>query len=499
MGLDVDEGAFKAGEMAIKGLEGALLVVAGAAVAAGAALIGITKHVADAAIESQKGAQRTGLTREAYEELAFAAEQTGTSVDQFERAMFLMSRTALGATEGSKELNYELGKMGVSVYGVGGKIKPTDQLLGDFADKFSQMPGSAEKVALAMRVFGKSGAGLLPFLNKGRDGLQALRDKAHEYGVVIDDEVLASAEEWRNANLDLEAAIKGLSNAIGGPLLKGAGELTKQLAEWIKNNRELIAQKIHKVVDAIKSVFEALWSVIQGVVFVVERLANAWQILAVILGGVVLAAIFANIAGIGTLVSWYGALGIASLAAGAKAVLAWLAAIAPLVLLGLAIAGLILIVEDLYTWFQGGESVFKDAYYTIKTWLVDKLSAAFDSLKEYFQGLWDWITGGITNVAKTIYDTIANAIKGAISALPFGIGDSILGAFGGGSSPTALVGSSVNAPGGISNANNQQTFNVNQTINASHGMDTKELADESAQKMQDFHYKTTSEAFEGIF
>ena len=39
------------------------------------------------------------------------------------------------------------------------------------ADAFKKMPDGAEKAGLAMKLFGKSGADLIPLLNEGADGL----------------------------------------------------------------------------------------------------------------------------------------------------------------------------------------------------------------------------------------------------------------------------------------------------------------------------------------
>ncbi|MFJ4230115.1 hypothetical protein ACIPYV_21325, partial [Paenarthrobacter nicotinovorans] len=66
-------------------------------------------------------------------------------------------------------------------------VKPMAEILPGLADKFKSMPDGAEKTALATQLFGRSGAQMLPFLNKGSEGIGQLTDKAKQMGLVIDD------------------------------------------------------------------------------------------------------------------------------------------------------------------------------------------------------------------------------------------------------------------------------------------------------------------------
>ncbi|TGV42070.1 hypothetical protein EN803_43390, partial [Mesorhizobium sp. M2D.F.Ca.ET.160.01.1.1] len=47
------------------------------------------------------------------------------------------------------------------------------------------MPDSAQKSALAIELFGKSGANLLPFLNQAKAGITDLANQAERLGVVL--------------------------------------------------------------------------------------------------------------------------------------------------------------------------------------------------------------------------------------------------------------------------------------------------------------------------
>ena len=58
------------------------------------------------------------------------------------------------------------GRLGVSVTDANGKVRETDQVMLDLADKFQQMPDGTEKAALASQIFGERlGSELIPMLN----------------------------------------------------------------------------------------------------------------------------------------------------------------------------------------------------------------------------------------------------------------------------------------------------------------------------------------------
>ncbi len=56
-------------------------------------------------------------------------------------------------------------------------------MFADVAEALSRMPEGAEKTALAIAVFGRSGANLMPFLNSGRDGLAEMGAEAERLGL----------------------------------------------------------------------------------------------------------------------------------------------------------------------------------------------------------------------------------------------------------------------------------------------------------------------------
>ncbi len=81
------------------------------------------------------------------------------------------------------------------------------------------MENGGKKTALAMDIFGRSGAELIPLLNSGRDGLQEMADKAHALGIVFDADTAAKAEHFNDQLTILNHAVEGAKFQLGNQLI----------------------------------------------------------------------------------------------------------------------------------------------------------------------------------------------------------------------------------------------------------------------------------------
>lgn len=200
--------------------------------------------------------------------LNFAAEETGVSSDQLGVSMKFLAKfmngaqdaaykqfTALDKTNGklmqqkkalealdkpsqtqklrlrdiTKELNAngdaqaKLGintqVMGIKISDASGNMLPMNTVLAEAATLFSQMPNGAEKTAAAIKIFGRSGQALLPFLNKGAEGLKELGVESDKYGNTLTNKDTKSVYANIIAKRQLGAAVTGLQIQLGEKLL----------------------------------------------------------------------------------------------------------------------------------------------------------------------------------------------------------------------------------------------------------------------------------------
>lgn len=240
-------------------------------VAAGAAALAIGSAVRssiNAADQMAKMAQKVGVSVEALSGLKFAADQTGVSMEQLQGGLVKLARTAADAAGGLKAQQAVFKSMGVSVVDAAGKLRGTEAILLDVAEAFKGYQDGAAKTALATRVFGRAGAELIPLLNNGRAGIEALTREARELGLVIGTDAAKSAEVFNDNLSKLRDAVSGVGNDLMNAFLPALVEVTNATVAWVKQLRESGA--IEKFVAGIRAIIGALDDL---VVFMVARFA----------------------------------------------------------------------------------------------------------------------------------------------------------------------------------------------------------------------------------
>jgi len=112
-----------------------------------------------------------------------------------------------------------LGQLGIKYTDAHGKLLPMKDLLPQIADKFAAMPDGAEKSAAAMKLFGKGGLAMLPFLNKGAAGLKELGIQSDKTGNTLSGKQLDALKKNKEEQRKFDAAMQGLSVTLGSMLL----------------------------------------------------------------------------------------------------------------------------------------------------------------------------------------------------------------------------------------------------------------------------------------
>jgi hypothetical protein len=246
LGFKVDQASYSRADSVVNSLKRGLAAIGGA-FAAGAVVRGLKSLVEQTgatAIEAARAAQRIGMTRQAFEELKHAADESGVSAEAFETGVGMLARQMAEAKQGTKEAVEAFRTLGVKVTDGVGALRGTDEVMMELSEKFAAMPDGTKKTALAMDVFSRSGRLMIPMLNAGRKGMEAWRAEARELGIVFSDEDVVAAEELRQATSLLDDVVEGLRRRIGVSLMPALAKLKTDFAKWILANRELIRQRI---------------------------------------------------------------------------------------------------------------------------------------------------------------------------------------------------------------------------------------------------------------
>jgi len=190
----------------------------------GAGLTMFIKQFADAAGNIDDMAQRTGATTEELSALGYAAKMSGSDMGAVEKAL------------------RKLQQSGKVLSG----MTATQSLIA-YADQIAAIQDPAKRAETAIKLFGKSGAMLLPMLANGSQGLQDMADQAADLGLVMSTEDAVAGAELGDAMDNLMMSLGGITNRIGATLSPMLIDLANRLtdvvitvSDFINDNRDLV-------------------------------------------------------------------------------------------------------------------------------------------------------------------------------------------------------------------------------------------------------------------
>jgi TP901 family phage tail tape measure protein len=163
--------------------------------------------------------QRTGISAETLSKLAYAAELSGTSIDGVSTGVKFLAKNMEAAITKGGEQRAAFQSLGISTKQLEAAHGDVNKIMLMVADRFEELPDGAEKSAVAMRVFGKSGTELIPLLNAGAEGIRAMGDEGTRVGRVMTDEAAKAADEFNDKLKSLTGATQGVGMAIGNALI----------------------------------------------------------------------------------------------------------------------------------------------------------------------------------------------------------------------------------------------------------------------------------------
>lgn len=477
LGLEIDPKATSTAEKygAIIGKVTTVAVAAGTALIAAATAVNAFAASQAAAIhQTGEFADRIGVSFERLQELEYAAEKSGGSIN---------------------DLRGDLEKFS--------KLRPGDpvETLLRAADR---MQGMSRRGQMRFAEMIGISPGTLKLIQQGREGIEQLTKRSRELGLILDNTAKERAAKAVSAFTDFRNVIGAVGRSIAAELLPNITRGTNAVTGWVVENSKWIRQGLVQLVDGVSKGFEMVGNALGKVVGWVKQLISpfgkfvegldASQPIAIAVAtalGVLTLAMIPFIAGL-------------------------IAANLPIIIMTAAIAALVLAIDDLYAFFNGGDSIiggwvksFTDAYPNIAAWVKDIgglfvdlavwiatallraaghvidaiemilpvvgkiIGGAVDLItgfygiiedliagKNPFEGLITWfseIGTRLKEMALNLGKNILSGITGGLGSL----GESLVNALGGGYAMSATVGASANVPAG----NLAGGGTVNNTIN----------------------------------
>jgi hypothetical protein len=204
-------------------IRGASLAFTALAAAGAGAFIALNNQVRTIA-DFQDLSEKVGDTASNLASLQLAAQLSGTSIDEVAAASIKLTATLSKTNDESKGAGAAIKALGLN-FTEFKNLSPVEQL--DAVSKaLAGFEDGASKTAVAVALFGKAGAQILPFLND-------LADEG-ERQIKLTDEQIAQADEYVKSQDRLRAQITATSQSLAGDALPAFIQFQNVIAKIIK-------------------------------------------------------------------------------------------------------------------------------------------------------------------------------------------------------------------------------------------------------------------------
>lgn len=256
----------------LQGLGKSVLSLKGALAGLGAALTvgALTRMVTatlDGADAMAKLSQSTGVAVETLTAYRHAANLSGTSIEGVAEGLNRLAMNMAATARGTGQAKAAFAALGIAATDADGSLRQTDAVLMDIADRFAAMEDGTAKSALAMELFGRSGTQLIPLLNQGAAGLQAMKDEAARLGLVLDAEAAAAAERVNDNLTRMQGALQGARNGLVLGLLPTLENLSDMLTTVTGDQQAMAtaSKTLSAGLKLVASVAVVVWNVFKSV------------------------------------------------------------------------------------------------------------------------------------------------------------------------------------------------------------------------------------------
>jgi hypothetical protein len=250
----------------------AVLAIGAVAAAAGGALVAAAGRAAAYADEIDKLAIRTRIGTDTLQELRFAADQAGVPFTAIEANIRAFTGRLAEVERGGGSAVATFERLGVALRDDAGGLRDTESLFLDTVTALAGVENETERAALAVQAFGEQGSALLPFLQLGPDGLNDLRERARDLGLVLNEADIARLVEYqdklsevqqqfgaivRDITIDLLPVLEDLIPIIQDSIVPAVRDFAEALgADPFKGLRDLAAD-FNTVRDAVAGLSSA--------------------------------------------------------------------------------------------------------------------------------------------------------------------------------------------------------------------------------------------------
>lgn len=278
------------------------------------------------------------------------------------------------------------------------KLSPEEQFI-KVADAAKNMEDAQKAAAAADILMGGEANKMIGYLRTQEGSFEDLMNAQRQYNMLTDDGIKGAKDSSKEFGV-MGKVLSSLGQELAGQIGRGLAVVTRGLNYILVPIAGFIASGIDTFVDGVAQGFDIFSSAAIGAFNSIKDLAQPVIDLIPMFDG------FAGSLDITQGIAIVAASGFTILTAAAISAIpamisfaaSAIAAAAPFIAIGLAITALVVIIEDLYSWISGGESIFKGLYEGAVVWIDEmvnfidgRMMAMKESILSVFSSFSDYL------------------------------------------------------------------------------------------------------------
>jgi len=242
--------------------------------AAAVALFKLASSSADMGDEIFIASRKLGVSTEFLSEWNFVATQTGATTEDVTKGLATLSKNVVTNSA-------EFRKWGVELEKNDGTLKSSEELFEDTIKLLSEMDAGVQRTAAAQDLMGRSGKNLLQVVDQSADGIEDLKQKARDLGIVMDEESAAAANEFNNQLGALTDTFDDVLFEAGSIFIPGLTEVFKLMQNVVSSGGKAFRDFRVTGQDSFNNILKAAGNLAVGMVDVGINIEKVFDVLEV--------------------------------------------------------------------------------------------------------------------------------------------------------------------------------------------------------------------------
>ena len=217
-------------------------------------MMAMANKTASTADTFDKASIRTGLEVEELQRLNYAAGQSGVQMATLENSVKKLNQRITEVNSGSEKSTEMFTSLGVAVKDSNGQMRSSSDIYNDVLLKLADMGDTAEATAIGTELFGKAFTDMKPLLAAGSDGIEELKNRADELGIVMSSDAVAAGVKFGDTLSDIKQSAQGMFNTLMSSLIP----VIQKVLDIILSNMPKINNLVTRLAPILTSLLEAI-------------------------------------------------------------------------------------------------------------------------------------------------------------------------------------------------------------------------------------------------